>query len=268
MLDYNNTPLPECEGFTPLQMHKIIYSPFDEDCPVKIKKLNKEKLTEWSPVFKIIIELLLTLKTKKIKLTRKGNLPLKIINDIYAKNYLPDELIESGIIKVRSETDWIVLHNSKLVLLLSGLARKQYNFLLLTKKCESLLKEEKYSEIFYEFLQAFTLKFNWAYNDAYDNEELGQLGFLYSLYLLRKYGNEKKDIKYYTDLYFSAFPSFTESENGSRSMNESAFHTRFITRFALWFGFAEEDMKIGKSFWEFEIKIKRTEFLEQLLEAN
>ena len=34
MLDYNDTPLPDCEGFTPLQMHKIIYYPFDEDCPI------------------------------------------------------------------------------------------------------------------------------------------------------------------------------------------------------------------------------------------
>jgi hypothetical protein len=268
MLDYNNTPLPECEGFTPLQMHKIIYYPFDEDCPIKINRLNKEILISEIPILKIVLELLLILKTKKIKLTQKGNLPLKVIKDIYAKNHLPEKWIESGIVKVRTETDWIVIHNIKIVLTLAGFLRKQYGYLLLTKKCESLLMGEEYSEIFYEFLRVFTLQFNWAYNDRYDDEELGQLGFLYSLYLINKYGKEENDVKYYTDLYFLAFPSFVEYDNENRSMKESAFHTRFISRFAVWFGFAEEEIIKGKKFLELEIKIKRTKLLEQLLEES
>lgn len=179
---------------------------------------------------------------------------------------MPERWIGSGIVKVRTETDWNIMHNIKIVLTLAGFVRKQYNYLLLTKKFELLLNKEDYSDIFYQFLRAFTLKFNWAYNDLFDDEDLGQLGFLYGLYLINKYGKEINDLKYYTDLYFSAFPSFVEYDIDDQSMKESAFHTRLISRFALWFGFAEEEIIKGQGFLELEIKIKRTRLLEQLLE--
>ncbi len=266
MPDYNNTPLPECEGFTPMQMHKIIYYPFDENCPIKINKLNNEVLTSESPILKIILELLFIIKAKKIKLTQNGNLPLKVIKEIYSQKYLPERWIENGIVKIRTETDWLVIHNIKLVLKLAGLVRMQYHYLLLTKKCESLLTNEKYSELFYEFLKTFTLEFNWAYNDSYNDEILGQLGFLYSLYLLNKYGKDERDLKYYTNLYFSAFPSFVEYDN-NHSMKESAFHTRFIERFSIWIGFAEDEIIEGKKYYECKILIKSKKLLEQFLQV-
>ncbi len=267
MLDYNNTPLLDCEGFTPLQMHKIIYYPFDDDCPIRINKLSKEVLLNESPIMKIIVELLLILKSNKIKLTQKGNLPPKIIKDIYAKYYLPDKAIENGIVKIRTEIDWIVIHNAKLVLTMAGLIRKKYNYLYLTKKCESLLKDDSLNNIFYEFLKTFALEFNWAYNDRHDDEKLGQIGFLYSLYLLNKYGKEKRDLNFYTNLYFLAFPSFVENDDENYSMKEFAYHTRFIDRFALWFGFAEEEITVGKNYLERDIKLKKTKLLEQLLQV-
>ncbi len=265
MPDYNNTPLPECEGFTPLQMHKIIYYPFDEDCPIAMNRLNNEILSDGSPIYKIILEFLFALRVKKIKLTQNGNLPLKFIKDIYSKRYLPDSWIDKGFVKIRTETDWIIIHNTKLVLKLAGLVSKRYNYLLLTKKCESLLANKNYSEIFYMFLKTFTLEFNWAHNDGYIDENLGQLGFLYSLYLLNKYGEEERNLKFYTNLYFLAFPAFMEYEDEYNSMKESAFHTRFINRFSIWFGFAEEEIINGEYYYEREITIKRTKFLEQLL---
>ena len=220
-----------------------------------------------SPMMKIIVELLLTLKSNKIKLTQKGNLPPNIIKNIYTKYYLPDKAIENGIVKLRTEIDWIVIHNAKLVLTMAGLIRKKYNYLYLTKKCDSFLDKESYSEIFYEFLKTFVLEFNWAYNDRYDDEKLGQIGFLYSLYLLNKYGKEKKDLSFYTKLYFLAFPSFVEYEDENHSMKEFAYHTRFIDRFSLWFGFAEEEITVGKNYLERDIKFKRTKLLEQLLQV-
>lgn len=267
IFDYNNTPLPECNGFTPLQMRKITHNPFDEDCPVKINMLNKEVLLQKCPIMKIVTELLLILKTNKIKLTQKGNLPLKIIRDIYSKNYLPDRWIEKEIVKIRTETDWLIIHNAKIVLTIAGFIRKKYNHLHLTKKCEALLNSESYSEIFYEFLKTFSLNFNWSYNDIYEDEILGQLGFLYSMHLINKYGKEKRDLKFYTDLYLLAYPGFVEYNRDNYSRKKSVYYTRFIERFAMWFGFVEEEIIEGKSYWDSEVKIKRTELLEQLLQT-
>ncbi|MFA6978163.1 MAG: hypothetical protein WC209_02480 [Ignavibacteriaceae bacterium] len=265
MLDYNNTPLEDCDGFTPLQMHEIIYFPFDKECVIKLNNANSEQLINESPILKIIIEFLIVIRYNKIKLTQNGNLPLRFINDIYNKKYLLDEDIENGFVKIRTETDWIPLHNVKLVLTLAGFIRKKYNYLLITKKCESLLKNGDYTEIFYEFLKTFALKFNWAYNDRYTNEAIGQIGFLYSLHTINKYGNNKTDLKYFSNLYFKAFPTFIEL-NIEGWKKEAAYHTRFIERFALWFGFVEEEIAEGKNYLERDIKIKRTNLLKHLLE--
>jgi len=250
-------------------MERIVNCPFEKDCPIKFNQLDKDMLINKSPIFNIIIEFLLILKKRKIKLTQKGNLPLKTINNIYAKKYLTDEWIENGITKIRTETDWVVIHNVRIVLTLAGFIRKQYNHLLLTKKCELLLNNDNSSEIFYTFLKAFTLKFNWAYNDFYDDEQLGQIGFLYSLFLINKYGNDKRDLKYFTNQYFATFPMFVENNYDSNiSMKESAFHTRFIMRFSIWFGFVEEEIIKSEKLLDDKIMIKKTKLLSQILQVK
>ena len=268
IMDYNNTPQAELEGFTPMDMHLMLYYPFDPRCPIKLNKLKKETLLEASPILKIIRELLLMVKAKKIKLTPKGNLPQKVMTEIYAKRYLPDRWIDSGIVHIRTETDWIVIHNVKLVLILAGLLRKQYNFLMLTKKGAALMDKEDYQRVFYEFLEAYALKFNWSYNDAFYDENVGQLGFLYSLFLINKYGGEKRDLEFYTDLYFKAFPAFVEYGDEYRGDMRFAYHTRFIERFALRFGLVEEELTPNHTTFIDDSKIKRTNLLEQLLSPH
>ena len=267
-MDYNNTPREELEGFTPEEMHRMIYYPFDAGCPIELIKLKKEVLLEGSPILKIILDLLLIIKAKKIKLTPNGNLPLRVIKEIYAKKYLPSKWIEKGIVSIRTETDWIVIHNVKLVLILAGLLRKQYNFLMITKKSASLLEKENYQGLFYEFLEAFTLKFNWAYNDAFYEEWLGQLGFLYSLFCVNKYGGEKRDLQFYTDLYFKAFPSFVEYEDENSTEKKSVYYVRFVARFAVWFGLVEAELTPNPTTYRDDVKIKRTNLLEQLLSVD
>jgi len=264
LLDYNNIPLSECDGFTPLQMRSIVHYPFEKDCPIKLNKSIYKELFNESPILKIVFDLLSIINSKEIKLTPNGNLPVKVIEGIYSKNYLLDKMIENGIVKIHTETDWTILHNVKLILILAGFIKKKYNHLSLTKKGELLLMGEKYPVIFYEFLKTFTLKFNWAYNDRFIDESVGQLGFLYVMHLINKYGDKEREINYFTDLYFMAFPSFKDIGIDD-SMNDLAFYVRFIERFALWFGFIKEREIKGKNYFEREIKIKRTKLLNYLL---
>jgi len=86
MLGYNDTPLSDCDGFTPLQMHKIIYSPFEKDCPIQINQLNNEQLINSSPILKIVLELLSRLGESPLKLTLNENLPRPLMKDIYSKH--------------------------------------------------------------------------------------------------------------------------------------------------------------------------------------
>jgi len=267
MLDYNNTPLADCDGFTPLQMHKIIYFPFENDCPIKINRIKENQRLNESPILNVVIELLSKLSETDLKLTPKGNLPRPLMKDIYSKHYLLDRWIENGIIKIHAEYDWLILHNVKIVLTQAGLIKKKNNYLSLTKKCKTLLMDDNYWKIFYQLLKTFTLDFNWSYNDGFDNVEVGQVGFLYSLYIINKYGAEERELKYFTDLYFLTFPIFLENAEGEASNLSLAFHTRFIERFALWFGFIEGEKVKGSNYFDRKINIKRTKLLEQLFQV-
>lgn len=268
MLDYNNTPLSDCDGFTPLQMHKIIYSPFENDCPIKVNRIKDNQLLHESPILNIAIELLSKLREADLKLTPKGNLPRPFMKDIYNKGFWVDDLIEKGIIKIHAEYDWLILHNIKIVLQQAGLIRKKNNFLSLTKKCETLLKDDNYWEIFYQLLKAFSCNFNWGYNDGFEDKNVGQIGFLYLLHIINKYGAKERDLLYYSDLYFLAFLAFLENNRSDSSRLSLVFHTRFIERFALWFGFVEGEKVKGNNYFDWKINIKRTKLLEQLFKVK
>ncbi|MBZ0184451.1 MAG: hypothetical protein K8F60_18475 [Melioribacteraceae bacterium] len=234
MFDYNNLPLQDFEGFSSSQMHQIIYFPFDDSCPIK---LNRNIPVNESPIFMIALDLLLLLKENRIKLTKLGNIPTKIVKELYDKKNFTDSLVEKGLYKIRLERDWLILHTVKIVLQLAGLTKKQREVLSLTKKGETLLNKEDYTGLFFEFLKAYTQKFNWEYNDYIDVKNVGQLAFLYSLFLLNKYGSEYKLVDFYTDLYLKAFPIFLSQFEESKI--RFAYDARFISKFAEWFGFAE-----------------------------
>jgi hypothetical protein len=260
MFDFNNIPKPDFEGFSPKQMYQIIHFPFEDSCPIKI---NKEIPIEDSPIFKIALDLLLILKENKIKLTQKGNLPIKIVKELYERKYYPDSLVEEGLYKIRLERDWYILHAVKIVLQISGLTKKQRGVLSLTKRGHSLLKQEDYTGLFFEFLKAYSQEFNWGYSDYIDSENVGQLAFLYSLFLLNKYGDEYRTVDFYTDLYLRAFPLFlTQFEEKNVRY---AYEGRFVNKFSEWFGFAETKMDNSSNPLVAKILIRKSNLLRALM---
>lgn len=57
----------------------------------------------------------------------------------------------------------------------------------------------------------FATKFNWAYYDGYGENQIGQLGYGFSLILLSKYGQEKQLDSFYAERYFEGYPQLLES---------------------------------------------------------
>ena len=205
-----------------------------------------------------------------IQLTATGNLNRKLIIEIYEKRYLPDEHIDNGIVKLRSEKDWICLHGVHIVLKLAGFMRKRNNKLTLSQKRKVQFEKGKMSEIFFEFLQAYTTRFNWGYNDLYENDQIGQMGFLYLMYLFQKYGNDFRDLRYYCKRYYRAFPLLYIDDNLSGGLkygkSENIVNIRFVERFAKWFGFVESRERKNDQFrYQKEVKLRVTELLSNLL---
>ena len=266
---YNNQRLDDFSGFTPKQMHQIIHFPFSLDCSIKIYIDFELKHLKSSPIFNLSYSLLDKInESGKIKLTAKGNLPGKLITSIYDERFFLDTMIEHGIVKLRKERDWLILHTIHIILKLSGLIRKTHGNLFLTKKGEKYLSEGNESQLFLHLIEAYSIKFNWGYNDAYRIEDIGQIGFLYLLFLLRKFGSKYENVTFYSNLYFKAFPVFldrVETDNPfTGSYPEKALSVRFFERFAYWFGFIKyQEIPDLPSIYE-NVKIKKTGLLESL----
>ena len=267
---YNTQGLDDFSGFTPNQMQKIIYYPFSTDCPIKLYIDIEPDHLKLSPIFNLSYSLLDKIdESGKIKLTAKGNLPGKLIKAIYDEGFFPDTMIESGITKLTTERDWLILHTIHIVLKLTGLIRKYHGNLLLTKKGQKYLSEGDESSLFLNLIDTYSMKFNWGYNDAYDIQDIGQIGFLYLLFLLKKFGSKYKDITYYSNLSFESYPVFLErfrtEDPFRKNIPKKALSVRFFERFAYWFGFIKyQDIPDLPSMYD-NVKIKKTELLESFL---
>jgi hypothetical protein len=262
---FNDKPLEDFSGFSPSQMHQMIYYPFGENCPIKLSEDFDIKYLKLSPVFNIALALMKIIdESKEVKLTAKGNLPGKIIKDIYSKGFFPDEMIDKGLIKLRLEIDWLILHCTHLLLKLSGILKKNHDKLVLTKKGVKFLNDPNKTVMFISLLENYSMKFNWAYNDGFSNEDIGQIGFLYLLFVINNANSGFKRVSNFIDVYFKAFPMFLNKMNPEFENPEFVVSTRFFDRFAKWFGFIEYEIDDKLIHLSQNFKIRKTELLGKL----
>jgi hypothetical protein len=267
----NRTPLEDFDGFTAEDMQYIIHNPFTEMCTIKVNATLASELLRHSPIFNIVLDLLLIINNNNgIKLTPKGNIQQKVLRELYDKKFITQEIIEAGYQSIRTEEDWVVLHTIKVVLKVAGIVRNYKGKLVLVNHWKSVLNSQKYSKIFNHFFTTYSTEFNWAYNDGHEIEETGQVGFLYLLYLLKKYGQQFRDIHFYSTKYFKAFPTLAfgdkdPEEDERYNKSERVLDLRFFERFVLLFGFGEKRIDSKKPYYQRKIEIKKTTLLDSLL---
>lgn len=94
-------------------------------------------------------------------------------------------------------------------------------------------------------LLTFAKKFNWAYYDGFGENQIGQLGWGFSLILLSKYGNEKRLDSFYVEKYFKAYPNLLETiepDYGTLERYSTSFYSiRTFDRFLDYFGLIKID---------------------------
>ncbi len=210
---YNDSPLPNFEGLSPSTMHQVIDFPFGDKCPVKINQaLSDDQLLD-SPLIHMTLNLLSIInESNGLKLTDKGNLPRKVVFDIYSFGYFGSKQYDNNIKpKVLNETDYLPLHLCNLLLKVSGNTKVTKGKLVLTTSGKKCLNNS--GKLFADMLLAFCTKFNKAYFDAFPNQEIGNLGVVYILYLLAKFGDQKRESSFYSDKYFKAFTMLKEEKD-------------------------------------------------------
>ncbi len=239
----NDTPNPAFCGISSSQMQFLLYSPFDEGSPFGFRDFDPAVLDK-CPFFLLAEDMLrhTVLTADPFKLTAStASLPVKVVQALYERTTLEDEMIHLGINKIYKETDSNHIHVCKMVLELAGIVRKQHGKWQLTKKGQKLSQPPQRAALFQEVFKAFALKYNWAYLDRYAHPRAGQMAFAFSLSVLEHFGAIERTTSFYVKKYLDAFPMLLEeiqSDNPESHLTH-CFITRFFSRFAEWWGLVE-----------------------------
>jgi len=183
----NSQAYDEFEGYSPAEMQFVLYDTFGDNSPIQFQKLSEADYKSIPILNQVEYLLKLVDKAREVKLTKLGFLPTKVVSKIYDQGFIKDRV---GITKLYKETDASSINLTRLLIELSGLAKKRNGKLSLTKKSEKYLKNK--FELLKLIFETFATKFNWAYYDGYGENRIVQLGFGFSIILLSKYGNKKQ----------------------------------------------------------------------------
>ena len=268
MNEQNNREIPEFEGYSPFEMHHILHFTFEPNSPINLQNLADSDCLK-CPMFNLVKYFLDLVKSKgEIKLTAKGFLPTKIVQDIYNQGFLEEYQFSSGISKLYKESDSLTVNLTRLLSELAGLTKKRNGKISLTKTGEKIASDNQ--KLFDLIFKTMTQKFSWAYYDHYENEQIGQFGFGFSLILLSKYGAEKQLDNFYSDKYIKAFPQFLESINPTYGTIEeyagNCYSVRPFERFMHFFGLVKIE-KEGKMLDRMKFIIK-TELFDKLIKVR
>ena len=194
-----------------------------------------------------------------IKLTKAGNLPPLIVKELYMQGILKDYPIEHGITKLTKETDCNAIVLTRILCEMSGLIKKRNGILTVTKKASDIVDSNKLLPLIFS---TFTDRFSWAFFDGYQNGDIGQFGWWYSLALISQHGDIPRNSKYYAEKYFQTYPHLLtlKSYDGAIHANYSCYSIRTFDRFLEYFGFTETtEKKMLDTF------VKKTDLFDKFL---
>lgn len=269
MNEQNNRSIQEFEGYSPFEMHHILHLTFETNSPISFQKLTDSDYATIPIHNQIKYYLDLIKKTGEIKLTAKGFLPTKIVKDIYAQGYLEESLFTSGTFQLYKESDSMTVNLTRHLGELSGLTKKRNGKLSLTKKGEKITSDN--FELFNLIFKTITTRFNWSYYDGYGDNQIGQLGFGFSLILLHIYGETKRQDTFYAEKYFNAFPDLVDSLPLSdfatpTERANSCYSLRTFDRFLDYFGLVRIET-VGEK-WKPKKYITKTDVFDKLIKVR
>lgn len=205
----NNAPQDDFLGLSPAQVMGLNRQPLEEGCVLRWRDdISAETLAE-VPMLALAVDLMQQLTEKPLKLTSKGNLPRKVVQELYATGLIPQADIETGITKLSSEDDYNAVITLKHLLGILGWTKKRHGKLSLTAKGKKVLagpRKLMLQRLFTHHLQ----KFNLAYFDGYDDGGQLQHFFGFILVCLLKKGTEYRPVNQYGKLLLRAFPMLVQ----------------------------------------------------------
>ncbi|TKB05636.1 YecA family protein [Desulforhopalus sp. IMCC35007] len=264
----NAAPIEAFHTLSATQMHSFLYRPFDSPELVHFSTiLNPEISAPAMKLFSLIVD---AIGNEGLKPTAKGNLPQKFCREA-ARIYWADQddIHRLRIDSVRSEDNFFDLHCIRLLAEMCGILRKFKGKFIIGTKYRKIVASQGPTALFPELLKKYLTEFNWAYGDGYEEIHIVQQSFLFSLYLLNKYGDIARPQEYYEDAFLAAFPDvlkelqdrpYLTAEQQLRRM----YFLRTFYRGFRFFGLAELTPTPSENLYS-HYDVKKTNLLDQVV---
>jgi len=265
----NNSSLASFHGLSPAQMHRFLHFPFDS--PELVRFAESLEPPPEAPVLTLFALLVEAIGEKGLKPTAKGNLPRRFCQEA-AQAFWGQEKYESytryG--AIRSETDFFDLHYLRLVAELAGLIRKDKGKFVVTAKCRKKISAQGIGTVYPDLFTIYVQKFNWSYLDGYQDLHFIQQAFLFTLFLLGKYGAELRSQTFYEDIFQAAFPVLLNEIEPAlyQSCEETlsrVYFNRTLYHFAVFFGLAELQEVRSKKVYLAQYEVKKRPLLDRFI---
>ena len=240
---HNQTPCPEFQGLSPDQMHRFLISPFDT--PELVSFISPLETKPEAPIATLFNLLAEAIGEKGLKATANGNLQRNFCQEAALRFWEEEHYRENTRFhRINKETDFFDMHVTRLVAKLAGLVHKYQGRFIFTRECLKLLDGQGMAGIYPRLLRSYVSRFNWAYWDRYQEVPFVQHSFLFTLYLLMRFGDDWRPNVFYEDSFLRAFPKVvTQVEPNPvltpEHMVRSRYTLRTLIHFAAFFGLAE-----------------------------
>ena len=268
MQQRNTAPLDDFHGLSSEQMHRLLYFPFETPSLAEFPSLAG---TPEAPVLILFAMLVTAIGPDGLKTTATGNLPRNFCREA-ARAFLGDEEYQrwSRHGELKSEPEFGELHVTRLVAELAGLIRKFKGKFILSKECRKLLTGEGPAACYPRLFRAFVQKYNWAYEDHWGEIPFLQQSFLFSLYLLGRYGADWRPNAFYEDCFLQAFPNLIPQVQAvanyytPEQVVRLSYSTRVLARFAAFMGLVILDRPKTDRYSE-GFQVRRLPLFEQVV---
>lgn len=197
--EYNNTPLDELGGLTPLQAHRLMYTEVgDPACPLHLAPDLSEEEVLSSRFFRNVRLFLTTVdEIGGAKTTQAGNLRRKFVAAILPRLEMEEWRRRFiGYCKVINEGDVWPLHEARVVCEVGGLLSKRKGRFRLTKRAKGLLAGPSgafYRYLFYTYFYRYNIAYWWRGKEYPEIQALVNFG-LYRLGQLCQQWQSRKRI--------------------------------------------------------------------------
>ncbi len=258
-LQRNRKPLDEFHGLSAEQMHCMLNLPFASPDLVHFPEVLDERPA--APIMSLFAMLSDAIGDKGLKPTAKGNLPQKFCREAALAYWDEDQYRENTRFGgINREEDFLDLHITRLTAELAGLIRKYKGRFILSRDCRAVLNGQGLAALYPRLFRAYVEQFNWGYWDRYPELRLIQTAFLFTLYLLTRYGDTWQPHEFYENGFLSAFPMVLDELPHDQVFTpeeevRNCYTWRTLIHFAGFFGLANVEPVSAKRFCrEYRVK--------------